>query len=103
MSALAAMAASTGTAQAELVEVTMTADNHCAICADNVGVLTCIGGNELGRDGDPAQFNWSLSKQWNVTTTAAIYVAAWSDESTTQGLLGHVCIDEVNCSNGNAN
>jgi hypothetical protein len=51
---LIALAAGTGATQAQLVEVTMTADNHDADYADNGGVLTCIGGNELGRDGNPA-------------------------------------------------
>ncbi len=48
---LVALAAGTGATQAQLVEVTITADNYYA---DNGGVLTCIGGNELGRDGNPA-------------------------------------------------
>ncbi|MFN5943701.1 MAG: hypothetical protein ACK5ZG_04940 [Phycisphaerae bacterium] len=100
---LAAMAASTGAAQAEVIEVTTTADNHYAIYADNGGVLTYIGGNELGRDGNPGQFNWSLPEHWSFTATPALYVAAWSDDSTTRGLLGNVSIGEVDCSTRNAN
>jgi hypothetical protein len=85
-----------------LVEITMTADNHYAIYADNGGVLTYIGGNELGRDGNPGQFNWSLPEQWSFNATTAIYVAAWSDDSTTRGSLGNVTIDGVDFSTGNS-
>lgn len=102
MGLLAAMAVSAGAAHGALVEVTMTADNHYAIYADNGGVLTYIGGNELGRDGNPGQFNWTLPEQWNFTATTAIYVAAWSDDSTTRGLLGNVSIDGIDFSTGSS-
>ncbi len=103
MSAAAvAIAALSGVAQAALVQTTMTADNHYAIYADNGGVITFIGGNELGRLGNPGNFNWSLPETMTFTATTAIYIAAWSDDAFAQGLLGDLTIDGQDFSTGNA-
>jgi hypothetical protein len=103
MSAAAiAFAALTGVAQAALVQTTMTADNHYAIYADNGGVITFVGGNELGRLGDPGNYNWSLPETMTFNATTAIYIAAWSDDAFAQGLLGDLTINGQDFSTGNA-
>lgn len=102
MSAAAvAIAALTGIAQAALVQTTMTADNHYAIYADNGGAISFIGGNELGRLGDPGDYNWSLPETFSFSATTAIYIAAWSDDAFAQGLLGDLTIDGQDFSTGN--
>lgn len=97
-----AFAALTGVAQSALVQTSMTADNHYAIYADNGGVISFIGGNELGRLGDPGNYNWSLPESMTFTATTAIYIAAWSDDAFAQGLLGDLTIDGQDFSTGNA-
>ena len=99
---IVALAGFATASQAATISTAMTADNHYAIYADNGGVLTYIGGNELGRDGDPGQFNWSLPEGWDFAAITAIYVAAWSDDSTAHGLLGNLTIDGNDFSSGNA-
>lgn len=102
MSAAAiAIATLSGAAQAALVQTTMTADNHYAIYADNGGVITFIDGNELGRLGDPGDYNWSLPETMTFNATTAIYIAAWSDDAFAQGLLGDLTIDGQDFSTGN--
>ncbi|HLP85211.1 MAG TPA: hypothetical protein VK157_12755 [Phycisphaerales bacterium] len=102
MSAAAiAIATLSGAAQAALVQTTMTADNHYAIYADNGGVITFIDGNELGRLGDPGDYNWSLPETMTFNATTAIYIAAWSDDAYAQGLLGDLTIDGQDFSTGN--
>jgi hypothetical protein len=102
MSAAAiAIATLSGTAQAALFQTTMTADNHYAIYADDGEVLTFVGGNELGRLGDPGNYNWSLPETFTFGAGPAIYIAAWSDDAFAQGLLGDLTIDDVNFSTGN--
>ena len=69
---------------------TFTADNHYALYSSTSGVLTFIGGNETGAGGNPGTYNWSLPETWQFDPGDTIFVAAWSDDSTAQGLLGQV-------------
>jgi hypothetical protein len=100
--AAAIIAAFAGAAHAAVVQTTMTADNHYAIYADNGGVITLIGGNELGRVGNPGTFNWSLPETFNFSASTAVYIAAWSDDAFAQGLLGDMTINGQDFSTGNA-
>lgn len=75
---------------------TFTADNHYAIYEEIGGVITLIGGNELGAGGAPGTYNWSLPEIHAISGDASVlYIAAWSDDRVAQGLLG-----EINLGNG---
>lgn len=69
----------------------ITADNHYAIYQEVGGVISLVGGNELGAGGAPGTYNWSIAESHIVDTAATtIYIAAWSDDSVAQGLLAEI-------------
>lgn len=67
---------------------TLTADNHYAFFTSKKGVVTFVGGNELGSSGAPGTYNWSKAESWTFPAADTIYVAAWSDDAVAQGFLG---------------
>jgi hypothetical protein len=79
-------------ATAATVTATLTADNYYAVY---LGTRTgrdvrFIGRNELGPNGSPGSFNWSRAETWAFDPLASdyLYIAAWSDNSVAQGLIG---------------
>lgn len=69
---------------------TLTADNYYGLYVGTEDDLEFIGRNELGTSGDPGTYNWSMAENFTFDLFAgeSIYVAAWSDDSTAQGLIG---------------
>lgn len=84
------LSAVSGIANALIVDATITADNYYALYYGDAEGLTFVGRNELGRNGDFGQYNWSVPENWNFEMTAgqSIYIAGWSDKSVTQALIG---------------
>jgi hypothetical protein len=79
-------------AVAATVTATVTADNFYALYlgdADGKN-LRFIGRNELGPTGNPGTYNWSKAETWTLSPQVndVLYIAAWSDNSTAQGLIG---------------
>src|SRR5579862_2644107 len=72
------------------VNATVTADNHYALFYGIGNNLNFVGRNELGGDGNPGTYNWSLPEQFSFTadTGEYLYIIAWSDDSVAQGLIG---------------
>jgi hypothetical protein len=82
-----------GTAQGALVNATFTADNHYALYSvSGQGALSFVGGNEVGADGAPGDYNWSVPESWQFNSEGVFYVAAWSDDFYAQGLLGQFSV-----------
>jgi hypothetical protein len=78
----------TSLAGATPVTGTITADNHYSIYSVNgQGQLVLEGGNELGADGAPGNYNWSLPETFTFDTNQVFYIGAWSDDFYAQGLL----------------
>ncbi len=79
----------TGLASATTVNAVVTADNHYSLYSvGGNGALTLVGGNELGADGNPGDYNWSVAEPWSFDTNQVFYIGAWSDDFYAQGLLG---------------
>lgn len=84
----AAMAASPAMASFSAV---ITADNHYALYQEVGGVISLVGGNELGAGGAPGTYNWSMPETHLIDSSATtIYIAAWSDDRVAQGLLAEI-------------
>lgn len=75
-------------ARADLITGTITADNHYSLYTSTGGVFNYHGGNELGAAGDPGTYNWSLPETHTFEVGDFLYIAAWSDDSVAQGVLG---------------
>jgi hypothetical protein len=76
-----------GLASATTINAVVTADNHYSLYSvGGNGALTLVGGNELGSDGNPGDYNWSVAETWSFDTT--VFIGAWSDDFYAQGLLG---------------
>lgn len=71
---------------------TFTADNHYALYSVLQGDVNFVGRNELGHDGDPGVYNWSLPETFTFETENVVYIAAWSDDYFAQGLLGELFV-----------
>jgi hypothetical protein len=83
-------------ASASTIDAAITADNHYGFYTGNASgsVLHFYGANESGSGGSPGTYNWSSPESYSVTTDdQVIYVAAWSDDSSAQGLLASFMID----------
>lgn len=87
-----ALLAATG-ASAGIVTATVTADNHYSIYATIDGVFTKVGGNETDTVGAPGAYNWSMAETFTFNASGPIYIAAWSDDATAQGLLAQLQTD----------
>lgn len=78
-----------GLASATTINAVVTADNHYSLYSvGGNGALTLVGGNELGADGNPGDYNWSVAETWSFDTNQVFYIGAWSDDFYAQGLLG---------------
>jgi hypothetical protein len=81
------------------IKATITADNHYALYYGdkNGSFVTLIGRNEFGTTGSPGQYNWSDAETFNFDMPAGayLYIAAWSDKSTAQGLLGQFVLSNT--------
>lgn len=86
------------TAYAVAIEATITADNHYALYfgATNGSLVTFVGRNELGSGGSPGSYNWSEAESFtfDIIPGDCIYIAAWSDDATAQGLIGQFVIPD---------
>lgn len=102
LSALAAVAAGgvVSSAQAAVVNAVITADNHYAIFRTTGMGIELVNGNELGGGGSPGDYNWSNPESFTFESDGPIFIAAWSDDNTAQGLLAQITIDGVNYSTG---
>jgi hypothetical protein len=96
-------------ARATVMDFTITADNHYAIYnhlgpgIGDVVALGFIGMNEIGPDGDPGEYNWSLPEHFSfVNTTGVVYIAAWSDDNVAQALLAEVYADATPLHSGHS-
>lgn len=86
----AAVSASSG---ASVITATFTADNHYAIYNTlSGGGIGYVGGNETGAAGSVGQYNWSRAETFTFDTAGAVYIAAWSDKSVAQGLVGQLSV-----------
>lgn len=88
--ALTAAAAATIASQAKADQITgtITADNHYSLYTSTSGAFSYHGGNELGSAGDPGTYNWSIAEDHEFAAGDFLYIAAWSDDSVAQGVLG---------------
>lgn len=82
-------------ANAEIVNVTITADNHYALYSSQAGVFTYHGGNELGAGGAPGTYNWSIAENHTFNAGNILYIAAWSDDSVAQGVMAQFQSDSL--------
>ena len=99
---IATMFAAGAAAHATPVSATVTADNHYAIFTVNQSGLSYVGGNETGAAGSPGTYNWSMAESWAFDTTGLVYIAAWSDDSVAQGVLGQFTANGDDFSSGDA-
>jgi MYXO-CTERM domain-containing protein len=99
---LLALTAGAGVANATVYSVSTrtTADNYYALYSRDAGdQLTFESRNEIGRQGGPGQFNWSLPEDDTFNTNDFFYIAAWSDDAFAQGLLGEFVFRTLNGGN----
>jgi hypothetical protein len=104
VSAAALLLAASGAASGQTISATITADNHYAFyVSDDNGNFTYIGGNELGSGGSPGNYNWSLPEVWNIASAPThLYIAAWSDNRSAQGLLAQISFGDETYHSGDA-
>jgi hypothetical protein len=76
-----------------MVDALVTADNHYALYATGDTGLVYHGGNEIGSAGAPGAYNWSLAETYHFHAQGTLYIAAWSDGSTAQGVLAQIMLD----------
>lgn len=86
--AAAAITALGAFANAEIITGTITADNHYALYSSLGNAFSYHGGNELGAAGSPGQYNWSMAESYSFSAGDFLYIAAWSDDSVAQAVLG---------------
>lgn len=78
-------------ANASVITATFTADNHYSIYNTLTGGgIGYVGGNETGAAGSVGQYNWSRAETFTFETAGVVYIAAWSDKSVAQGLVGQL-------------
>ena len=87
------IATASGGAGASIVRARATADNHYALFTLMNATLEYVGGNETGPSGSTGGYNWSRAEAWEFESESYVYVAAWSDKSTAQGLLIELEVD----------
>lgn len=80
----------TGFASAEVLHITITADNHYALYTSTGAMFSYHGGNETGYSGDPGEYNWSLPESYTIQSGDRLFIAAWSDDSVAQGVLAQI-------------
>ena len=84
------IAAVSGIASADVLNISITADNHYALYTSTAGVFTYHGGNEIGYDGSLGGYNWSNPESYTFDSGDRVFIAAWSDDSVAQGVLAQV-------------
>lgn len=84
------IAAASGVASADVLNISITADNHYALYTSTNGLFAYHGGNELGYDGSQGGYNWSNPESYIINVADRIFIAAWSDDSVAQGVLAQV-------------
>ncbi len=89
-----------GNASADIVATGLvTADNHYALYTGDPSSVTFVQRNELNGGGAPGQYNWSQPESVSFTTGDFIYIAAWSDNATAQGLLAQISLSNGDTAN----
>jgi hypothetical protein len=95
-----ALLTAAGAANADIVATALvTADNHYALYTGDPSSVSYIGRNELSGGGAPGQYNWSQPELHTFTSGQFIYIAAWSDNSTAQGLLASISLSNGDTAN----
>lgn len=90
-------------AQADVVDTYITADNHYALFSSDGLGFAYHGMNEPGAGGAPGQYNWSEAEHYTFNSIGGfLYIAAWSDNSSAQGLLADLLINGNDYSSGHA-
>src|SRR5688572_26473322 len=74
-------------AHADQFQATVTADNHYALYTSSGSAFSYLGGNETGSAGSSGSYNWSVAEPYQFQADQFLYIAAWSDDSTAQGVL----------------
>lgn len=87
LSTIALMTAACSLAHADIINGTITADNHYSLYTSSADVFTYHGGNEIGAGGNPGSYNWSIAEPYTFDAGDFLYIAAWSDDSVAQGVL----------------
>jgi hypothetical protein len=86
------------------ITATVTADNHYALYVgdENGSNLSFIMRNEVGPGGSSGGYNWSSpeTKTFDANEGQYLYIAAWSDGSTAQGLIGEFEYNGINVFTG---
>ncbi|MCC6425913.1 MAG: hypothetical protein IT435_03735 [Phycisphaerales bacterium] len=95
-------AAVAGSAQAAVVDATITADNHYSLYSSAGNVFSYHGGNELGAAGSVGAYNWSEPEVYSFNAGEYLYIAAWSDDAVAQGVLANIWVDGSPLHSGNA-
>jgi len=91
----ASIAGFAGAANADLVNGTITADNHYALYSSQGNVFSYHGGNEITSGGNPGTYNWSQAEPYQFEVGEFLYIAAWSDDSVAQGVLAEFHSDAL--------
>jgi hypothetical protein len=102
LAAAVVMGGFVGAAQAATVDATITADNHYSLYSSAGGVFSYHGGNEIDAGGSNGGYNWSEAESYTFNAGDYVYIAAWSDDSTAQGVLANMWINNVAIHSGNA-
>lgn len=95
MFAAAGMLGAAAFANADVITGTITADNHYSLYTSAGGTFSYHGGNELGAGGFPGTYNWSMAESYSFEAGEYLYIAAWSDDSVAQGVLGEFHSEEL--------
>ncbi len=90
IAAAGVIAAVAGFASAGPITATFTADNHYAIFTRSHNTFSLVSGNETGASGSTGGYNWSAAETHLFDATGWVYIAAWSDKSVAQGLIGQL-------------
>jgi len=84
------LAMAAGSASADTITATITADNHYALYTSSGEEVSLIGRNEMGSGGSSGSYNWSRAETWSFEAGEYIYIAGWSDDAVAQGVLANI-------------
>lgn len=82
-------------ASGDIVQATVTADNHYALYTSFGDEFGYLGGNETGPGGTVGAYNWSYAETYAFEGGDTLFIAAWSDDRVAQGVLGQFYSDTL--------